>query len=292
MNGPVNIERIGQARYDLGESPIWDPVGGALYFIDSPAHTIHRYELRTGAMDQWQAPGRYLGSMALREGGGAVLAMDAGFHLFDFDSGACRAIAEPEAGKSGLRFNDGKVDARGRFIAGSMHRDFTEPAGSVYRLDADHRCVKLDDGYYCSNGPCWSPDGSTFYIGDSDPGVIYAFDYHRETGAVSRRRDFYASSAGEPDGATVDSQGYIWSARFGAGCIHRIAPDGALDRVIDLPVQWVASLAFGGPRLDMLFVTSIGYEMAGERDPSPEAGGLFAIHGLGATGLPEPRYKG
>lgn len=288
----MKIERIGAARYDLGESPIWDPIGGALYFADSPNHTIHRLDPQSGALDQWRAPGRYLGSFALREGGGAVLAMDSGFHLFDFDSADCRLIAEPEAGKSDLRFNDGKVDARGRFIAGSMHRDFTAPAGSLYSLDAGHGWVKLDGGYYCSNGPCWSPDGKTFYIGDSDPGVIYAFDYDMASGAATNRREFYTASGSEPDGATVDAQGYIWSARFGGGCIHRIAPNGELDRVIDVPVAWVASLTFGGPDLDVLYVTSIGYEMGGMRDPSPASGGLFAIHGLGVTGLPEPRYKG
>ena len=289
----MKIERIGTARYDLGESPIWDPVLQALFFIDSPAAVIYRLDPRTGEMDDWPAPGRYLGSMALREGGDAVLAMDSGFHLFDFDSGECRTIAEPEAGMADLRFNDGKVDKQGRFVAGSMHRDFAVPAGSIYRLDADHGCARLDDGYYCSNGPCWRPDGATFYIGDSMPqGVIYAFDYDTGTGAVSNRRNFYVSPTGEPDGATVDSQGYVWSARFGAGCIHRISPDGMLDRVIDLPIEWVASVTFGGPGLDVLYVTSIGYEIANERDPSPESGGLFAIHGLGVTGLPEPRYKG
>ncbi len=288
----MKIERIGLTRYDLGESPIWDAIGGALYFIDSPGPDIYRLDPQTGALDRWRAPGRYLGSFGLREGGGAILAMDSGFHLFDFESGECKTIAEPEAGMAELRFNDGKVDAQGRFVAGSMHRDFAQPAGSVYSLDAGHGCSKLDGGYYCSNGPCWSPDGATFYIGDSDPGVIYAFDYDQQTGAASNRRQFYAASGSEPDGATVDSEGYMWSARFGGGCIHRIAPDGTLDRVIDVPVEWVASVAFGGPGLDVLYVTSIGYEIAGERDPSPASGGLFAIHGLGVTGLPEPRYKG
>ncbi len=93
----MRIERIGAARYDLGESPIWDPTGGVLYFIDSPAPVIYRLDPQTGALDHWPAPGRYLGSFGLREGGGAVLAMDAGFHLFDFDSGECRTVAEPEA---------------------------------------------------------------------------------------------------------------------------------------------------------------------------------------------------
>ena len=289
----MKIERIGATRYDLGESPLWDPIQEALFFIDSPAPVIHRLNPQTGALDHWPIPGCYLGSMALREGGGAVLAMDAGFHLFDFDSGECREIADPEAGMADLRFNDGKVDKQGRFVAGSMHRNFAEAAGSIYRLDADHRWAKLDEGYYCSNGPCWSPDGATFYIGDSTPqGGIYAFDYDTKTGAASNRRNFYPEAAGEPDGATVDSQGYLWSARFGAGCIHRVTPGGALDRVIELPIEWVASVTFGGPALDVLYVTSIGYEMGGERDPSPESGGLFAIHDLGVTGLPEPRYKG
>ncbi len=290
----MNIERIGEARYELGESPIWDPVDGVLYFVDSPAHAIFRYDPRSGDIRRWEVAGGYLGSLALRAGGGAVLAMDDGFHAFDFETGAATAITEPEAGRDDLCFNDGKVDRQGRFIAGSMHTAVSEPVGALYRLDTDLTCTRLDGGYICSNGPCWSPDGKTLYVSDSNAEAIFAYDYDTATGAATKRRTFHstAGSGGFPDGGTVDAEGHVWSAQFSAGNIRRIAPDGALERVVELPVQWVASMTFGGDNHDVLYVTTIGGEDQGERDPSPEAGGLFAIHDLGFAGLPEPRFAG
>ncbi len=290
----MKIERIGEARYELGESPIWDPVDGVLYFVDSPAHTIFRYDPRSGDIRQWEVAGSYLGSLALRAGGGAVLAMDDGFHAFDFETGAATAIAEPEAGQDELCFNDCKVDRQGRFIAGSIHTDVSEPVGALYRLDADLTCTRLDGGYICSNGPCWSPDGGTLYVTDSNAFAIFAYDYDTATGATTNRRTFHSTvgSGGFPDGGTVDAEGHVWSAQFIAGSIRRIAPDGAVERVVELPVQGVSSMTFGGDDHDVLYVTTIGGEDQGKRDPSPEAGGLFAIYGLGIAGLPEPRFAG
>lgn len=290
----MNIERIGEGRYELGESPIWDPVDGVLYFVDSPAHAIFRYDPRSGDIKRWDVAGGYLGAMALRAGGGAILTMDDGFHAFDFETSLATAIAEPEAGRADLCFNDGKVDRQGRFVAGSMHTGLSEPVAALYRLDTDLTCTKLDGGYICSNGPCWSPDGGTLYVSDSNADVIVAYDYDTATGAATNRRPFHstAGSGGFPDGATVDAEGHVWSAQFSAGSIRRIAPDGAVERVVELPVQWVASLTFGGDDYDVLYVTTIGGEDQGERDPSPQAGGLFAIHGLGIQGLAERRFAG
>jgi len=290
----LHIERIGTAAYALGESPLWDPQDGVLYWVDSPAPAIHRYDPRDGGIESWRLPGTYVGSMALRAGGGAVLAMDAGFHLFDFANGACQALVEPEAGRAEVCFNDGKVDRQGRFVAGTMHTGLSAPAGALYRLDPDHGCSRLDEGFICSNGPCWSPDGATLYVADSNARVIHAYDYDTRTGAAANRRDFYRlpDTTAQPDGATVDADGHVWSAQFDGGCIARIAPDGTVVSTVELPVRWVASVMFGGGDLDVLFVTSIGGEELGQRDPSPEAGRVFAIHDLGISGLPEPRFTG
>lgn len=290
----MEIRRIGDGRYELGESPQWDPVDGVLYWVDSLAVKIFRLDPPTGNIESWELPGNYLGSMALREQGGAVVAMDAGFHLFDFDSGRCEMIAEPEAELASNSFNDGKVDRRGRFVAGSMHSEETAPTGALYRLDPGHAWTRLDAGFACSNGPCWSPDGRTLYFADSPNQVIYAYDYDLEAGTVADRRVFLSTRVlgGQPDGATVDADGYVWSAQFGGGCLRRFAADGSLDRTVELPVSWVASVMFGGDDLDTLYVTSIGAALGDKTDPSPQAGGLFAIHGLGAKGLPEPRFKG
>ena len=163
-------------------------------------------------------------------------------------------------------------------------------------MDPDYTVSVLDDKLICSNGPCWSPDDSTFYFSDTWSGGIWAYDYDIETGTVSNRRDFgttETSAVGGFDGSTVDAEGGVWNALVYDGKIVRFTPDGSVDRIIDMPVKKVTSVMFGGPDLDTLYVTSMA------RPPLPRfpedpvaAGSLFAITGLGVTGTPEPRFGG
>jgi len=290
----MNIERIGKERYELGESPIWDSRDGLLYFVDSLGCAVFCYDPRDARIKRWDVACDYLGSLALRTDGGAILVMDDGFHSFDFETGKTTVITEPEAGKDELCFNDCKVDRQGRLVAVSMHTGSSDAVGAIYRLDSNLDCTRLDGGMICPNGPCWSPDNGTLYISDSYGDAIFAYDYDISTGDASNRRTFLstAGSGGYPDGATVDAEGYLWSAHFDSGTIRRITPDGNVERVIELPVRWVASLTFGGDDHDILYVTTIGGEYDGERDESPQAGGLFAIRDLGIRGLAENRFAG
>jgi len=290
----MNIERIGEERYQLGESPIWDPQDGVLYFVDCLACAIFRYDPGTGNIKRWDVDCDYLGSLALRSDGGAILVMDDGFHSFDFETGKTTVITEPEAGQDELCFNDCKVDRQGRLIAVSMHTGSSEPVAGIYRLDTDLGYTRLDGGMICPNGPCWSPDGGTLYVSDSYGEAIFAYDYDTSTGDATNRRTFLvtAGSGGYPDGGTVDAEGYVWSAHFDSGTIRRISPDGIVEQVIELPVQWVASLTFGGDDHEVLYVTTIGGEYDGARDASAQAGGLYAIHDLGIQGLAETRFAG
>ncbi|MGH9174801.1 MAG: SMP-30/gluconolactonase/LRE family protein, partial [Vicinamibacterales bacterium] len=240
----------------------------------------------------WELPAG-IGSMALREDGGAVLACVDGFFLFDFTTGTRTPIGNPEADDPETRFNDGKVDRWGRFIAGTADsKSAGEPRGALYRLDHDLTWHKLDDGYGVSNGPCWSPDGDRFYVSDSRLGTIFAYDYDLDSGAISNRRIFATTEKhdGLPDGATVDADGFRWSAIPIGGRIVRFAPDGSVARALDAPVTWVTSVMFGGPHLDILYLTSLDPSTKGITDAGPDEGGLFAVHGLSVTGLPEPRF--
>jgi L-arabinonolactonase len=290
----MNIERIGKESYELGESPIWDSTDGVLYFVDSMAGAVLCYDPKNDNIKRWDVACDYLGSLALRADGGAILVMDDGFHSLDFETGKTTIITEPEAGQNELCFNDCKVDRQGRLIAASMHTGSSDPIGSLYRLDSNLDCIMLDGGFICANGPCWSPDGGTLYLSDSYGDAIFAYDYDILTGNASKRRTLLSTSGsgGYPDGATVDAEGYLWSAHFDSGSIRRISPDGIVDRIIQLPIQWVASLTFGGDDSDILYITTIGSEYDGERDGSPQAGGLFAIYDLGIQGLAERRFAG
>jgi sugar lactone lactonase YvrE len=290
----ITIERIGSESYALGEGPLWDPVDAVLYFVDIDAPAIHRYDPSGGAFQHWDLPTK-VGSMALRERGGAVLACADGFHLFDFAAGARTLIGDPETHKPHTIFNDGRVDRRGRFIAGTLaNHSLSGVQGAVYRLDPDLTWQLLADGFSVTNGPCWSPDGECFYVSDSMTHTIFVYDYDLETGAASGKRIFATTEelGGVPDGTTVDADGCLWCAICMGGRIARFTPDGRVDRTFDVPMRWVTSVMFGGPHLDTLYLTGLDPLPRGETGNGPAEGGLYAVSGLGATGLPEPRFAG
>jgi sugar lactone lactonase YvrE len=177
-----------------------------------------------------------------------------------------------------------------------MDEGETDPVCSLYRLDPGGQVHELDRNIICSNGPCWSLDGRTLYFADTTRKLIYAYDYDTATGDVANRRVFVDFAAlgfpGYPDGATVDAEGGIWSCEVYRGRLLRFLPDGRLDRVIGLPIESATSLMFGGPDLDIAYVTSMARPIAGVPPRENEAGMLFAVHGLGARGVPEPRFAG
>lgn len=300
------IECLLECGNHLGEGPIWDVEEGCLYWVDGTGRrvgnpSIWRLDPRTGKTATWTLD-HDVGAMALRKDGGAVLALDDGFYLFDFDSGETELIELIEAEQPRTRLNDGKCDRRGRFLAGGMDDKEELEICGLYRLDPDFRVSKLDGGIICSNGPCWSPDDRIFYFADTFKQEFWAYDYDIEKGEVSNRRVFARTDddLGVPDGSTVDAEGFMWNAQVIGGQLVRYAPDGSVERRIGMPVRNVTSLTFGGPNLDEIYVTSMArvshpavHEMfAAEIKPQFGAGSLFKVTGLGIRGVPEPRFAG
>src|SRR5579883_1215328 len=253
----LRIELIVDARAALGEGPLWDVEEQRLYWIDSLGPAVHVCDAKGGSRRSWPLP-EPIGSLALRrQGGGAVLALKSGFHFLDFASGNITPIAAPDPGKPRIRMNDGKVDRQGRFVAGYMDTEERAPLCGLYSLAPDLSVRQLDSGIICSNGPCWSLDGRIFYFADTSRKAIYAYDYDTATGKAANRRLFasFEKLRGYPDGATVDSEGYVWSVEVYSGRLIRFAPDGRIDRMVGLPVNSTTSISFGGPELDIAFVT-------------------------------------
>ncbi|MFC3321703.1 SMP-30/gluconolactonase/LRE family protein [Mesorhizobium cantuariense] len=292
----MKIEVVVDVKTTLGEGPLWDVEQERLYWIDSFDGRVFRATADGREIRSWDVPMK-IGSMALRkDGSGAVVSLQRGFHLLDFATGDVTLIHDPEPDKPMNRLNDGKVDRRGRFFAGSMDTMEEGPSGGLYRLDPDFSVTRIDSGIICSNGPCWSPDDRTFYFADTWTGEIWAYDYDITTGAATNRRTFVrvdTSRGGAADGSTVDAEGYVWNALVYDGRLVRYAPDGSIDRVIDMPVKKITSVMFGGPKLDTLYVTSMA------KPPLPRfpgdgvlRGSLFAITGLGIQGVAEPRFGG
>jgi len=152
----------------------------------------------------------------------------------------------------------------------------------------------LDDGIICSNGPCWSPDGRLFYFQDSYAGEIRVYDYAVD-GSIANRRCFTTlrTTTGAADGSTVDAEGFVWNAQIFDGLIVCYAPDGHVDRTVEMPVRKVTSLAFGGADMDILYVTSMGKQLH-SHFPAHGAGrgAVFAVYGMGVRSLPERRLAG
>lgn len=289
----TEVECVLERADVLGEGPVWSEQDQSLYRVDIAGRRVRRFTPATGQQREWIVPSD-VGALALRAGGGAVVALRTGFALLDLGSGRLDPLGDPEQGRPDNRFNDGACDRAGRFWAGTLHDDELEPLGSLYRLDPDLGWHAVLHDVICSNGLGWSPDDRTMYFTDSRVGRIDAFDFDLASGSLSRRRPFAVLDGqdGVPDGLTVDADGYVWSAVWDGWRVVRYAPDGTVDRVVELPVQRPTSCAFGGPDLTTLYVTSAARGLtSAERVAGPLGGSLFALQ-PGVRGLPEPLFAG
>lgn len=289
--GDVRI--AAKAENILGEVPVWDVATQALWWIDIEGRLLQRLDWSTGEVSRWNLPERP-GSFALREGGGLVCAFESGLAFYAPETGEIEWIARPEADQSRNRFNDGKTDRQGRFWAGTMDDQLSDRTGALYRLDPDLSVHRMETGIGISNALCWSPDDTKFYFADTLVQEIWAYDYDAASGDIASRSVFATTldQPGKPDGSTIDAEGYMWNAQWDGWRLVRYAPDGRLDRVIELPVQKPTSVMFGGPDLSTLFVTTAIWDLAGEAlKAQPMAGSLLALD-VGVRGLPETRFAG
>jgi len=286
----VQAEHFLPVQNQLGEGPLWHPEEELLYWVDIEGECFHRYSPETGKGDTFQL-GQPVGCLAFRASGGLVLGLRDGLAFWDQKTSDLEIINNPEAERINARFNDGKVDPGGRFWAGTLGED---DQSCLYRLGLDGSVQKMETGIKISNGMGWSTDQKTMYFTDSSRRVIYAYDFDLESGSINNRRDFVKipPEDGIPDGLTVDSDGFIWSAHWDGWRVTRYDPDGKVERVIYLPVQRPTSCTFGGSDLDQLFITSAwtGLNEA-ERQEQPLAGDLFLVH-VDAKGRKENEFLG
>jgi sugar lactone lactonase YvrE len=290
-----HVEIIGITRDKVGESPIWSAVDEALYWVDIETCVIRRFHPASGKVSSWNTPER-VGCIVLRQGGGLIAAMESGVfavELRDSPELSCHRIAPVKHPRDNMRFNDGACDRRGRFWTGTMCMDSAPwPVGRLYAFVNDELNDAGIDGLVTQNGLAFSPDGRTMYLSDSHGSVkkIWAFDYDQDEGRPHGRREFVDMNnfPGRPDGAAIDSDGCYWICGNDAGVIHRFTPSGRLDRSIEIPVSKPSKCAFGGPRLDTMFITSIIPAAPADAEKIL-AGAVFAIN-PGVRGVAEPGY--
>jgi len=289
----VDAEVALDVRAELGEGPIWDDRRRRLLFVDIMRGRVHEFDPASGA-DRVVDAGRPVGAVALAANGDWILAASDGFHRVSPETGAREIIARVEAELADNRMNDGYVDARGRFWAGTMHMHGGIGKGSLYRLDPDGSVHRMLSDVSISNGLDWSPANEFLYYVDLPTRRVDRFDFDLEAGTIANRRTFVEipSECGYPDGLIVDADGGVWVCLWGGGAVHRYRPDATLDRVIRVPASETTKCAFGGDDLRDLYITTawIGLD-ADARAAQPHAGSLFHVR-PGMAGRRVHRYGG
>jgi sugar lactone lactonase YvrE len=289
---------IGPVANDLGESLCWDHEAKVLHWIDAWKSVVHTYDPAGGAFRQTSfseaLAGRPIGSIACGHNGDMVGGVRGGFYRFDLATGEVQLLAPAEAGRPATnRLNDGKCDRAGRFWCASINTDHKTPSGALWCFETGLEPVLALDGLVSGNGIAFSPDSRVMYVADSFVGQVRAFDFDIVSGTISNGRPFVTTDPAQaaPDGATVDAEGCYWTALFRGSRVAQFDPHGVLMREIHLPVSHPTMCAFGGPDLDILYVTSARRFLDEDQlRGQPMAGRLFAIHGLGARGLPEAKF--
>ena len=281
------------SQCQLGEGPIWHIGRQQLFFFDINEQTLFAVTADGEIADSWLF-NEVVSAAAIVDDETLVLLTDTGLKEFDLNTGGMNRINEIEADNARTRGNDSRVHPSGAFWIGTMTRSEEEAAiGSVYHYRAGE-LTTLKSGIKIPNATCFSPDGKIAYWTDTPSRKIMQVATDPATGLPIGEWTLFADVAdgpGYPDGAVVDSEGYLWNARWGGSCVVRHAPDGSVDRIVDVPVSQVTCPAFGGPDLKTLFITTAAKNMSAEQLAAEKhAGSLFAI-ALDVAGLPESIIK-
>jgi sugar lactone lactonase YvrE len=289
------VDCVLKIRSILGEGPVWQAAEQRLYWLDLRKPAIYRFDPATGRNARIKAALKgYVGAMVARSRGGMIVADQRGLFVLDPARGRLKPFARPVTNMRRLWFNDAKCDPQGNLWSGVGDRREAEPSGVLFRIDPKGRAKRIDRGFICPNGPAFSPDGRHCYFADSSGYRIHRYEIDPATGKVGRRQPFIAVPVeqGQPDGMTVDSEGGIWSCHWDGWRVTRYDPDGRVDRVIEVPVPRPTSVAFGGPDLRSLYITSASFGLGRQQlKEAPLSGSLFACR-PGARGLPEPAFAG
>lgn len=288
------VELVLDAKLTAGEGPRWHAGERALYFVDTPARTLHCWDPAGGERRSRRFHAQ-CACFAFRRGGGFVLGMEAGFALIDSLDAPLRVFGEQvEAQRPWSRLNDGRTDPQGRFWAGAMDTSKQHHDARLHRLDPDGRVTTWADGAWTANGAAFAPDGRTFYYSDTPEHRLDAFDFDGATGAVSHRRTFHQwpHGHGRPDGGSVDEAGFYWSALYAGGRVARLSPEGEVVEEVALPAPKPTMIAFGGDDRRTAYVTTAREGLTDqELAANPGSGGIFSFR-VDVPGLPETPFAG
>ena len=294
ITDPVCVAPTGDV---CGEGAVWHAAHNAVFWTDINRFLIHRLNLAGSSVRTWWFD-EPVTSLALTDREDVlVVVLGSRVILWEPVTDARHDPLFLLDGWPAVRLNDARCDPRGSLWLGSMRNNVNEDGspgeaggqdGVLVRLDPDAKVTSWRKGVGIANTLAWSPDRCCFYFGDTLANVIWVYDYDSSTGAISNERPFLQGFArGFPDGSAVDSEGYLWNCRFHGNCLVRVAPDGKIDRVVEMPVKNITTCTFGGADLTTLFVTTASAEAPrGDR----LAGSLFSIR-TEVRGQPENRFR-
>lgn len=280
----------------LGEGVQWRVADQSIWWTDILGSKLYRYQWPTKNLQMINLP-EPLGSFAFTEQPSVILvAFASGFAFFNWENGKIQWLHQPPFLPGEGRFNDGRADRQGRFWCGTIMANPEEPipaTGRLFCLDTDQSLSVHEHGVSISNGIGWSPDSKIFYYADSMLGNIYHYAFNAQTGTLSDKRLFArVPRGGGPDGAAVDASGTIWSAQWAASKILAFNPNGDIIAEQPIPASQPTCVAFGGPDMNLMIVTSARDGLSNKRlETEPSAGNVF-IFKTNITGLPEATYKG
>lgn len=288
----LRAELVVDSRNFHGEGILWNPLDQKIWWTDIFGRKLWTYDPASGESETMDTPGRVC-CFAPRRDGGLLLAL-AERLAFSETGHDAQPFWDFEADLPETRFNDGRTDRQGRFVAGGMDEKTGAAISSVVRVDADGSVSTIIKNVTISKSICFSPNGETLYFTDTPTGKILAYPYDVSSGLVGDPRVLVDLSGqpGAPDGSSVDSQGGIWNAEWGGSRVVRYTPEGEVDVVVEVPVSNITCCAFGGPKLETLFITTsrIGLDETALAD-QPSAGGLYAVD-PGFTGLEDAPFAG
>ena len=292
---PLHVQILhADLRLSLGEGPVWDYVGGFLYFVDIERDSVFKLQVSTGDVDMCTI--RRPSAIGLCRSGRLIIACRAGIVLLDFENGTVSPMCNPIKHNPLARLNDGKVAPDGSFWVGSMQNNIAEDGapielksdiGGMFRVTSDGRTVPLlPETLGIMNTLAWSPDNREFFFADSMKGALFSAVHNTDGTLGSIKRFNTDCPLGVPDGSAMDEEGYLWNARWGGGSVVRFDPSGSMDRTVNIPATNVTSCCFGGPDLKTLFVTTARSGLSRQAvDENPNEGALFAVD-CGVRGMP------
>ncbi len=290
---PARVRILDTSRCHLGEGPSYDPATDTAWWVDIPERRLFELRLGEAGPARIHALPVMASDVAAIDDRRQLLSAEDGLYVRTIADGGLSLCCPLEADDPGTRSNDGRVHPAGALWIGTMGRDAEPGRGAIYHV-AGTRVTRLFANLTIPNGIAFSPDGATGYFVDTDEGVLRRVALDPATGLPTGEPETHydhRGGAGGIDGAAVDAEGLIWTARFGAGCLDAYSPAGERVRTVPVPPSRPTCPTFAGRALDWLLVTSAYEGMdAAERGADPEHGRTLRVD-VGARGLLEPAFR-